>query len=306
MRPGSHLAFTGALPVNTPRLRCISGGVKRPKRAPAAQLSEYARPSVPPTTCMPPDALSPALESHPHLNPPSVPLRPAYAEPEGRCATSLPVTTRQMDTRQTCMAVHTLDDPCAACELRYDLFATEILFNPAEADKTPSVAAVNALAKEYRGEVLVADYHLQSLLSGYMKGRSPHTGDNPQLDLNALACPPRRSARLLAARLAAEAKQCLSCKTQPSNSAKPHRTNASSASGPKSKPRRKDKASKPKALSNTRPWIPYAGQNILSNRHKHEFFAERSCGLYPNICKTPGVIVLRSKSSKFMERRRGV
>ncbi|KAJ7799723.1 hypothetical protein B0H13DRAFT_2390816 [Mycena leptocephala] len=75
----------------------------------------------------------------------------------------------------------------------------------------------------------MANCQLRSLLDGYMEGRDPLTGDNPQLDLNALACPPRRSARIFAARLAAEAKQRHSSNPQPSTSASSaHSTSASS------------------------------------------------------------------------------
>ncbi|KAJ7220740.1 hypothetical protein GGX14DRAFT_431909 [Mycena pura] len=281
MRPGSRPASAGALLVNAslpplPPLRpttapdASSASPAAPTdpnlppgfpTQPCHSASTLRRPSAPPATPMPPDALSSASESHPHLNPLSVPLHPSYAEPDGRCATPLPVTTRQKDTRQMCRAAHTLEDPCAACELQYDLFATETLFDPAVADETPPRAVVNELAEECRGEVFTADCVLQSLIGGYLEGRSPLAGDNPQLDLKALASPPRRSARLFAARLAAEAKQCLP-KPQPltpMSTAKPSRRNAPA---PGAKPQRKAKASKPNTPANTRPWINAAGELI--------------------------------------------
>ncbi|KAJ7934412.1 hypothetical protein B0H13DRAFT_1951310, partial [Mycena leptocephala] len=158
-------------------------------------------------TPVPPSAPSNAEESHPPYNPTSVPLHPAYADPEGRCATPFPVTPNLMDTRQACTAAHTPEDPCEACELVYDLFVTETLFDPPVGDETSALDVVNALAKESCGEVLRSDCCLQSLLEDYMDDRNPQTGDNPRLDLNALACPPRRSARIFAARLADEARQ---------------------------------------------------------------------------------------------------
>ncbi|KAJ7893498.1 hypothetical protein B0H13DRAFT_1886381 [Mycena leptocephala] len=175
----------------------------------------------------------------PHYNPPSVPLHPAYADPEGRCATPFPVTPNLMDTRQACTAAHTPEDPCEACELVYDLFVTETLFDPSVGDETSALDVVNALAKESCGEVLRSDCCLQSLLEDYMDDRNPQTGDNPRLDLNALACPPRRSARIFAARLADEARQ-----RQAAAAAFPT-SSTSSGSAPSSRPRPPTSASSP-------------------------------------------------------------
>ncbi|KAJ7872179.1 hypothetical protein B0H14DRAFT_3131662 [Mycena olivaceomarginata] len=129
--------------------------------------------------------------------------------------------------------------PCEACELVYDLFVTETLFDPSVGDETSALDVVNALAKESCGEVLRSDCCLQSLLEDYMDDRNPQTGDNPRLDLNALACPPRRSARIFAARLADEARQ-----RQAAAAAFPT-SSTSSGSAPSSRPRPSTSASSP-------------------------------------------------------------
>jgi hypothetical protein len=132
MQPSSLPASTGVLPVNASQPRVAlpllqpttvfdasstSPAVSRDPNAhlppnfptmPCPSVSTLPHPSVPPAIPMPPDVLLSTSESHPHLNPLSVPLHPVYTEPDSCYATSLPMTTRQIDTRQICMAAHTL------------------------------------------------------------------------------------------------------------------------------------------------------------------------------------------------------